>query len=965
MPVTAMPPTSPSDSETDRLEHLLEGILGPGEADLEVVPPAGQPLLGPGPPEAAAAAGDGKELSQEEVAALIDQDQAAGQRLARRGDCVLLVSTDRMTASFWGQMPEGTTFKDVRQLLEETGISYGVIQSRIYEVLPQRRSSRRREDRSRGPSRPTRRETVVAEGRLPKPPGTTRTEYAFQVIEESEAERLQRLLDAGPVTDLRAWSQPVPLVEPGQHLADLACQPGEDGCDIFGQAVPAPLPPPGSLGLGAQVTAADDGQSCAAAALGYAVVTGDAISVLSPIWVAPDLVHAYFVLLPQPGPLPRLRPGAIRQALTQAGVVHGIIDEELTELGDRIARDPRQVELLTLVARGTDAFPGHDARWRLCGDPVLAEQAAKVHRRLTRSPDLETLSRQVEGLVAQAVSKDQELAVKEPAVPGRPGRDLFGEEFLPEEPKDALVEAGEQVELSPDGLSCRAGLFGYLGATRRLQQLFVVSPVWVARDRMAACYLHLQPAGKPQVPSDKEIDQLLDLAGVRFGVDHRAVGVLLERLRQGLPVSAVVTLATGSPPVPGQDGRFEFTVDRQRQPGFIRSDGSIDFKQLALAPIVEPGQLVGTRHPAKPGRDGMDVLGRALTARPGQEVTVDLGGSIRLLRQDDQPDEYRAEIEGELVIVERTDRSAPVIHLAVHQVLSVPGDVDYRTGNLDFPGSVHVTGTIRSGFTVKAGGNLIVGDSIEDGVVAEAGGNLVVAHGISGGRTRITTGGAVFAKFISEARVRARGDLNVAEYLLRAAVRADGELVAWGTTGRRSSGLIAGGMVMAGKAIRAAEVGTEASGPTQLVAGVDSALLGELARLQTIIDQHQEALNKILRSLQAERLEAAQLRQLLLNLVLRATGERRKMLARAVRNLLAVQAQLQELTGQRHRLEADLEELAAQAEVRVSGRIAPNTVLKIGTQVHRVGTEGGQVVGTRFALGPARNGRRQIQLSTA
>jgi hypothetical protein len=168
MPVTAMPPTSPSESETDRLEHLLEGILGPGEADLEVVPPAGHPALGPEPPEPAPTAGDGKELSQEEVAALIDQDQAAGQRLARRGDCVLLVSADHMTASFWGQMPEGTTFKEVKQLLAEAGISFGVIQSRIYDVLPQRRSSHRRDDRSRGPSRLTRRETAVAVGRPPK-----------------------------------------------------------------------------------------------------------------------------------------------------------------------------------------------------------------------------------------------------------------------------------------------------------------------------------------------------------------------------------------------------------------------------------------------------------------------------------------------------------------------------------------------------------------------------------------------------------------------------------------------------------------------------------------------------------------------------------------------------------------------------------------------------------------------------
>ncbi|MFA6110792.1 MAG: flagellar assembly protein A, partial [Candidatus Latescibacterota bacterium] len=455
-----MPPAT-SESESDRLEHLLEGILGPEEADPEIEPqvePAGLE------PSETAPRAPGKELSQEEVAELIDQDQATGQRLARRGDCVLLVSTDRMTASFWGRMPEGTTYKEVQELLAEAGISFGVIQSRIYDVLPQRRSSRRREDRGRGPSRPTRRETVVAKGRPPKPPGATRTEYAFPVIEESEAERLQRLLEAGPVSALREWSLPVPLVRPGQRLADLACQPGEDGCDVFGQAVPAPPPAPGSLGLGVQVVATADGQSCAAAALGYVVVAGGTISVLPPIWVASDLIHAYFVFLPQSGSPPRLRPDEIRQALAQAGVVHGILDAELTELCSRIARDQRQVDHLSLVARGTDAVPGREAQWRLCGDPVLAERTTRLHRRLTRSPDLETLSQQIEGLAAQAVAKGQELATKQPIVPGHPGRDVFGEEFLPEEPSDALLEAGENTELAPDGQSCRAQLFGYLGA---------------------------------------------------------------------------------------------------------------------------------------------------------------------------------------------------------------------------------------------------------------------------------------------------------------------------------------------------------------------------------------------------------------------------------------------------------------------------------------------------------------------
>ena len=966
------------ERSVDALESVLDGVLeedsGEPEENEALQELIGEDevsaLLGSEPAAGDVRKEDGspEEMSQEEMTGLMDDVYAGGQRLARVGECVLMASEDGMKALFRGRMPQGTTFKEVIELLEESGIRFGVIQSRIYDVLPQKQSRRRGErgrgrgERGRGAAAEGIPEVVVAEGQASVQPPNARVEYHFR--EEGEAIGVKQILEGYDYGKIRDCRVSLTLVGPGQVLAEVIAAEGESGTDVFGEEIPPERPRGAELSVGENVGLEEGGQRCAATVYGYAGVVEGKVTVIEPVWVAQDLMRVNFVFLPQEGDFPAPTVGQVKGLLEQNGVVHGIAEKEIAGLCQRLTKQGK-VERATLIARGTEATPGTDAAWRFVCNPELTQYFGQIVRDFNRSANAKALEEDLKGLAAKAVSAGEQLAIKLPPESGKIGTDVFGEEFTPDEPGDALLEEGENIRLAEDGQSCCAEIFGYIGIGKQGNRVQIISPIWVARERMAAYFVNLPQLGQKRAPTAEEIDRLLEMAGVRHGIDQQGVGLLCEKMKQGLPTGIAVPVARGAPVREGEDGRFEFAVDREVKPGAFAEDGSIDFRQLNLAPLVGEGERIGTRIEATQGTSGTDVTGRELRARDGEELIVEPSKSVRLVRQQGKPDAYHAEIEGELVVIERMEGLSPVVHLEVHPVMRVEGDVDFHTGHIEFPGSVHVEGSILSGFEVKAEGNVVVGDGVEEGGRVTAGGNVAVKHGIVGEKTRVSAEGSVFAKYITEAEVRARGDMNISEYTFNASLRADGEIAIWGTTGKRPSGVIAGGAAVAGERISAFQIGTNAAERTRLVAGVDARLLKQAADLQARIDQYQAVIDKTLRALQVEKVSPEQIRNRLLNLVLRAKGERKKMLARAVKNLLGLQERLGEGLGQKKGLEQQMATKAAKGAVEVSGTVAVNTLIRIGEHSLKIDGGSAAVTHTRFALGEDKRGKMRLLMTAS
>jgi uncharacterized protein (DUF342 family) len=341
------------------------------------------------------------------------------------------------------------------------------------------------------------------------------------------------------------------------------------------------------------------------------------------------------------------------------------------------------------------------------------------------------------------------------------------------------------------------------------------------------------------VPRDDENPVTLEEAaeavracGVVFGLDMNA----LERAVDN-PATRV-QVASGKPPENGEDSsckiEFQQPVGRPAE----LADGRADFYDLHLVTNVKKGDLLATRIPPTPGRDGTNVLGAAVPARPGRLVALPKGNNTVI---SDSGDELYAAIDGQALV----DRTGKIV---VSPVYTVDGDVDFSTGNVDFVGSVRVKDSIRSGFSVKAAANVEIGGSCE-GLLVSAGQDVIVRGGIQGGRRqgKVTAGRDILGKFAENAVMEAGRDVVVGEAILHSTVRAGRKVV---VRGRR--GLISGGTITAGDEVSARVIGSNLATPTEIQVGVDPSVregleqaTSETERLKSELRQVELALKKL------------------------------------------------------------------------------------------------------------------------
>ena len=128
------------------------------------------------------------------------------------------------------------------------------------------------------------------------------------------------------------------------------------------------------------------------------------------------------------------------------------------------------------------------------------------------------------------------------------------------------------------------------------------------------------------------------------------------------------------------------------------------------------------------------------------EVKIGVGNNVVLSETED---EIYSKCDGQAAF-----RSGKV---TVDNVYIVQGDVDVTTGNVAFNGDIVVNGNVRTGFTVRAKGNIEINGVVEAAKI-EAGKNVLIRDGVQGNkRAYIIAGGDVTAKFIESATVFAEG----------------------------------------------------------------------------------------------------------------------------------------------------------------------------------------------------------------
>ena len=249
---------------------------------------------------------------------------------------------------------------------------------------------------------------------------------------------------------------------------------------------------------------------------------------------------------------------------------------------------------------------------------------------------------------------------------------------------------------------------------------------------------------------------------------------------------------------PGRDGSVKVLVHPQIP--HVDDREQVDYRDFHSYMVARAGdRLVELTHPF-PGKVGVNVYGEENQVTPGKEIVFQAGENVEEVSHENTTF-LVASVDG-LVILKPSS-------ISISETMIVPGDVDLKTGNVDFRKNVLIKGSVTENFIVSAGEDLIVEGLIAAGADVRCGGSLTVLGGILGASTRVKAAQDGMISFIQDAGLYCEGSLTVLKYALNAHLFAGDSLVVLGQGLKASRQAVEGGSATAMRTMNLASAGSE------------------------------------------------------------------------------------------------------------------------------------------------------------
>lgn len=491
----------------------------------------------------------------------------------------------------------------------------------------------------------------------------------------------------------------------------------------------------------------------------------------------------------------------------------------------------------------------------------------------------------------------------------RPGKDVFGRGIPVEKAPPSRPELGPYVEFVNGEF--QATRYGYLSLFAG--NLSVLPPIWI-NETATQAYWYLLDDTAQSVTMDLMQIWLDDLE-VKEGIQEEEIERIMALVQSGEHQRDRYLIAAGTDPIPGEDTKVEVHVDLNRIAGKEREDGSIDFHEVNFIPDVQVGQEVVSVTPATNGTEGRDVRGNPCAVEPGEERKIEPGENVKVVVEDGV-EHYYSNIEG---IVKFRDDVVSVI-----DILKIEGDVGFNTGNLEYRNDIIIDGNVKAGFSVKAGGDITVTGTVEPSAILVANGNITVGKGIVGRDTRVIATGTIRTQFVQEASVQSVQDIIIGNYAYHAFLRAAGKVEVMKSQGSRG-GSVLGGKTWGFRGIDIFIAGTQMGTATILNAGLDPDLAKQLDALEQKIKEGNKKVVSQLEYFGLDRVDVAKIQKIMMA----STGPRRKILARAARQLGEIVQAHQALLKERKELEEKMEKTAQDAAIQIKEIANPGVMIRL------------------------------------
>ncbi len=356
-------------------------------------------------------------------------------------------------------------------------------------------------------------------------------------------------------------------------------------------------------------------------------------------------------------------------------------------------------------------------------------------------------------------------------------------------------------------------------------------------DDLMFAYLTLTPPQGGNPVGTAVIDEMRE-KGIVYGILHSQLDAALAAGK-----CENLLIAKGDPPQEGVATRFEILFDGKRNQAAKTDDlAVIQLRNISHLLLVHQGDPLMCRYPPLRGTSGTNIKNELVLPRTIEEefYCSDLPGAAP---DPNNPDLLVATAAGQPVSVGNGVKVNPVIE--VH-------DVDMSTGDINFEGTVRVTGDVKSGMHLIVTGDVIVNGAVEAAEIV-AGGNVSVSGGVIGhpdthtagsrvlpeNTARIICQGTVHAFFMESAHVEAGESILIEHGASQCELMARKEIHV-GKDDSKKSQLI-GGIAQATQLVKTAVLGSSAGGIVQVQVGsdpyLDEAILGRKRLLQRKTDE--------------------------------------------------------------------------------------------------------------------------------
>jgi uncharacterized protein (DUF342 family) len=266
---------------------------------------------------------------------------------------------------------------------------------------------------------------------------------------------------------------------------------------------------------------------------------------------------------------------------------------------------------------------------------------------------------------------------------------------------------------------------------------------------------------------------------------------------------------------------YHFNTEHEAA-GVVREDGSIDFTSRGDSPFVKKSQVLAEKKPMEHPKPGIDIFGETLLVGEVEDMPLQGGGGV-IFSEDEL--QLIADIQGQPSL----DANGMV---SVLEQFTVKGDVDFKTGNINFNGNVLVTGTIKEGFKVAC--DQLIANEI-NGATVLIRGDLKVSNGIV--NSYIETQGNVQAKFLNNVKMFANGNMMITREIMGSRILISGAL-------NNEAGRITDSHIAARMGFSIKQVGTDKAESSTIKTGADDHIRWIAEKFEVEIEGLQKKLEK-------------------------------------------------------------------------------------------------------------------------